>query len=112
NGTTMRFAEDIITVLRYPWLPKELPRGVHTADLSDGTRVTFGEREVVLSLGHGTVVALDLAGRAACFIGGALRRVDVGNIFIDACFGLLLLAHIAFSTERVQRAGASPFPNG
>ena len=105
NGTLVGFGRDTITILRHPGRPKQLNKGVHTAELSDSTRVEFGESKILLSLRHGTTLALDLSANTAEFFGGVVQRVDLSHILVDVLVGLLLTVHFTVCTERTQRSG-------
>ena len=105
NGTLIGFSGDTITILRHPGQPKQLNKGVHTAELSDRTRVEFGQSKILISLVHGTTLALDLSVNTAQFVGGVVQRVDLSHILVDVLIGLLLIVHFAVCTERTQRSG-------
>ncbi|HZR17503.1 MAG TPA: hypothetical protein VFE51_09265 [Verrucomicrobiae bacterium] len=94
NGTLVGFRGDTITILRYSGRPKQLNKGVHTAELSDRTRVEFRESKILLSFRRGTTLALDLGSYTAQFVGGVWQRLDLSNILVDVLIGLLLISHL------------------
>jgi hypothetical protein len=108
NGTAVGFDDDTITTLRYPGRPQQLKRGIHTVELSDSTRVEFGESKILLSLHHGTTLALDLDANTAEFVGGVVQRFDLSHILADVLIGFLLMLHFAVCTERIQQSPGFP----
>jgi hypothetical protein len=103
NGTAVRYAEDTITVVRYPRLPRQLERGVHGVSLSDGTRVHFQDRGITVSLKGRTGITIDPGSRRAEFLGGVTRRIDSRGVVVDLLLGLVMAIHCAACAERIQR---------
>lgn len=103
DGTALRYAEDTITVVRYPRLPRQLERGVHRLSLSDGTRVHFQDDGISVSLKGRTDITIDPGSGRAEFLGGVTRRIDSRGIVVDLLVGLVLAIHCAACAERIQR---------
>jgi hypothetical protein len=111
DGTLVRLADDTITVLRFPGLPRQLSKGVRSAELSDGTRVQFGERAIVVSSTGKMPVVLNPRAQTAEFLGGTTRAVNTAHILMDALVAVFLATHLAICAERTTPqtvAGVGP----